>query len=146
MFRPQYKYKRTFIGSLPSGVDLYDALTKIVTEEDIRIGKITAIGAVTCAIIGFFDQNKKEYLNIEISGGFEILSCIGNVSVRDGKPFVHVHITLSNKVGKVFGGHLMSGAKVFACEVFVDEYSGEDLMRERDEATDLFLWKNKNLI
>ncbi len=146
MFRPQYKYKRTFIGSLPSGVDLYDALTKIVTEEDIRIGKIKTIGAVTSAIIGFFDQNKKEYLNIEMKGGFEILSCIGNVSVRDGKPFVHAHITLSDRDGKVFGGHLIPGTKVFACEVFIDEFTGEDLVRERDEETDLFLWKNKNLI
>ncbi|MDP2207171.1 MAG: DNA-binding protein [Bacteroidota bacterium] len=146
MFRPQYKYKRTFIGSLPSGVDLYDVLTKIVTEEDIRTGNIKAIGAVTSAIIGFFDQNKKEYLNIEIKGGFEILSCIGNVSVRDCKPFVHAHITLSDKDGKVFGGHLMPGTKVFACEVFIDEFTGEDLVRERDEETDLFLWKNKNLI
>lgn len=146
MFRPHYKYKRTFIGSIPWGVDLYDALTKIVTEEDIRIGKITAIGAVTNAVIVFFDQNTKEYKNIELNGGFEILSCIGNVSNREGKLFVHAHITISDKEGKVFGGHLMPGTKVFACEVFIDEYTGEDFVREKDTSTNLFLWKNKNLI
>ncbi len=146
MFRPPYKYKRTFIGSIPSGSDLYEALTKIITEEDIRTGNITAIGAVTNAIIGYFDQNKKEYLKIELNSGYEILSCIGNVSVREGKPFVHAHITLSDKEGNVFGGHLMPGTKVFACEVFIDEYTGEDLVREKDTSTNLFLWKNKNLI
>lgn len=146
MFRPPYKYKRTFIGSIPSGSDLYEALTKIITEEDIRTGNITAIGAVTNAIIGYFDQNKKEYLKIELNSGYEILSCIGNVSVREGKPFVHAHITLSDKEGKVFGGHLMPGTKVFACEVFIDEYTGEDLVRERDKDVDLFLWKNRNLV
>lgn len=146
MFRPQYKYKRTFIGSLPSEVDLYDALSKIVLEENIRIGKIITIGAVTNAVVGFFDQNIKEYKKIELNGGFEILTCIGNVSVRDGKPFVHVHITLSDKDGKVFGGHLMPGTKVFACEVIIDEYTGEDLVREKDKDIDLFLWKNRNLV
>lgn len=146
MFRLQYKYKRTFIGSIPSDADLYDTLSKIVIEEDIRIGKIMAIGAVTNAVIGYFDQNKKEYLKIELHDGFEILSCIGNVSVRDGKPFVHAHITLSDREGKVFGGHLMPGTKVFACEVFIDEYAGEDLIREKDASTDLFLWKNKYII
>lgn len=146
MFRPQYKYKRTFIGSIPWGVDLYDALTTIVTEEDIRIGKVTAIGAVTKAVIGYFDQNQKEYKKIELDGGFEILNCTGNVSVRESKPFIHAHITLGDKDGKVFGGHLMPGTKVFACEVFIDEYTGEDLVREKDKDTDLFLWKNKNLI
>ncbi|MDI6803115.1 MAG: DNA-binding protein [Bacteroidota bacterium] len=146
MFRLQYKYKRSFIGAIPSGSDLYDALTKIVTEEDIRIGKVTAIGAVTNAIIGYFDQIKKEYNTIELNGGYEILNCTGNVSIREGKPFVHTHITLSDKEGKVFGGHLMPGTKVFACEVFIDEYTGEDLVREKEETTNLFLWKNKNLI
>jgi hypothetical protein len=146
MFRPQYKYKRTFIGSIPCSSDLYETLTKIVIEEDIRIGKVTAIGAVTNAIIGYFDQNKKEYIKIELNGGYEILSCIGNVSVREGKPFVHAHITLSDKEGKVFGGHLMPGTKVFACEVIIDEYTGEDLVRERDKDVDLFLWKNRKLV
>jgi predicted DNA-binding protein with PD1-like motif len=146
VYRPQYKYKRTFIGSIPSDADLYNALSKIVIEEDIRIGKITAIGAVMNAVIGYFDQNKKEYIKIKLNGGFEILNCTGNVSVRKGKPFVHTHITLSDKEGKVFGGHLMSGTKVFACEVFIDEFTGEDLMREKDTSTGLFLWKNKNLI
>jgi hypothetical protein len=146
MFRPQYKYKRTFIGSIPCSSDLYETLTKIVIEEDIRIGKVTAIGAVTNAAIGYFDQNTKEYKNIELNSGYEILSCIGNVSVREGKPFVHAHITLSDKDGKVFGGHLMPGTKVFACEVFIDEYTGEDLVREKEETTNLFLWKNNNLV
>jgi len=146
VYRPQYKYKRTFIGSIPSDADLYNALSKIVIEEDIRIGKITAIGAVTNAVIGYFDQNKKEYIKIELNSGFEILSCIGNVSVREGKSFVHAHIILGNKEGKVFGGHLMPGTKVFACEVFIEEYSGEDLVREKDSTTDLYLWKNKDLV
>lgn len=146
MFRPQYKYKRTFIGSIPQSSDLYESITKIVTEEDIRTGNITAIGAVTNAVIGYFDQNKKEYIKIEQNGGFEILNCTGNVSVREGKPFVHAHITLSDKDGKVFGGHLMPGTKVFACEVSIDEYTGEDLVREKDLTKELFLWKNKDLV
>ncbi len=146
MFRPQYKYKRTFIGSISSGTDLYESLTKIVTEEDVRTGNIKAIGAVTNAAIGYFDQNKKEYIKIELDGGYEILNCIGNVSIRDGKPFVHAHITFGNKDGKVFGGHLMPGTQVFACEVFIDEYTGEDLVREKDSTKELFLWKNKELI
>lgn len=145
MFRIQYKYKRTFIGSIPKDSDLYESLTKIVIEKDIRIGKITAIGAVTNAVLGYYNQQSLEYKNIELSGGYEILNCIGNVSVREGKPFVHAHITLGDKDGKVFGGHLMNGTKVFACEVFIDEYTGEDLQRGKEETTDLFLWENKNL-
>jgi len=146
VFRPQYKYKRTFVGNIPHGADLSESFNKIVIEEDIRVGKITAIGAVKQAVIGYFDQNTKEYKTIELDGGYEILNCTGNVSTRDRKLFVHAHITLGDKDGKVFGGHLMPGTKVFACEVIIDEFTGEDLIREKDRTTELFLWKNKDLI
>lgn len=146
MFRANYKYKRTFIGNIPKGSDLYEAISTIALHEDIRIGKLTAIGAVTEAVIGFYDQNKNEYLKIHLSSEHEILQCSGNISLKDGKPFVHAHIILSNKDGSVFGGHLMNGTKVFACELVIDEYGGEDLKREKDNSTNLFLWKDKNLI
>ncbi len=145
MYRTQYKYKRTFIGAIAKDFDLYESLTKIVIEEDIRVGKITALGAVTEAVIGYYDQNLLEYKNIELKAGYEILNCTGNISMRDNKPFVHAHLTLGDKDGNSFGGHLMPGTKVWACEVFIDEYSGEDLIREKNEETNLFLWKNKDL-
>jgi uncharacterized protein len=146
VYRVQHKYKRTFIGSIPQGADLSESLNKIVIEEDIRIGKVKAIGAVTQAVIGYFNQSTKAYENIILSGGHEILSLIGNVSIKEKKLFVHAHITLGDKDGKTYGGHLMPGTKVFVCEVIIDEYSGEDLVREKDKDTDLFLWKNRNLV
>lgn len=146
MFKANYNYKRTFIGNIPKGSDLYEAITTIAVQEDIRVGKLIAIGAVSEAVIGFYDQNKNEYIKIILPSEHEILLCSGNISLKDGKPFVHAHITLSDKEGKVFGGHLMIGTKVFACELIIDEYVGEDLKREKDELTNLFLWKGKSLI
>jgi len=142
MFRPKYKIKHTFIGSLKYNSDLYESITKIAIDEDICIGKVTAIGAVTSAVIGYFDQNKKQYNSINLSDGHEILNCTGNISLKEGKPFLHAHIILGNKDGKVFGGHLLPNTKVFACEVFIDEYTGEDLIRQKDNQTELSLWKN----
>ena len=146
MYRVQHKYKRTFIGSLPIGADLSESLNQIVIVEDIRVGKVKAIGAVIEAVVGYFNQTTNSYETIRLNSGHEILSLIGNVSIKERKPFVHAHITLSDKGGKVFGGHLMPGTKIFACEVFIDEYTGEDLVREKDQTTDLFLWKNRNLV
>jgi predicted DNA-binding protein with PD1-like motif len=146
MYRVQYKYRRTFIGSIPQDTDLSESLNKIVIEEDIRVGQVKAIGAVTEAVVGYFNQTTNAYESTKLSGGHEIVSLIGNLSIKEKKPFVHAHITLSDKDGKVFGGHLMPGTKVFACEVIIDEYTGEDLVREKEQTTGLFLWKNKDLI
>lgn len=140
----QAKLKRTFVGQLTLGVDLYEGMTKIVQDEDIKLGRILAIGATTHAVLAFYDPAQKKYLNMEFPGSMEILACNGNVSLRDGKPFVHIHILLGDRQGKVFGGHVMPGTKVFACEVFIDEFEGEELQRAYDEKTGLYLWQKSS--
>ena len=136
-----WKPKRTHVYSLPYGADLYEELTKIVLASQITRGRVTAIGATTHAIVAYYDQLTKKYNPLEFPGGMEILNLQGNVSVRDGKPFVHVHITLGDRDGKVFGGHLLPGTKLWACEVFIDEFEGDELVRSYDEKTGLYLWK-----
>ena len=140
-----YKLKRTIIGQFQHGTDLLEGLTQLVQKENIRCGRIHGIGATTHAIVAYYDQSAKKYNSMEFKGGMEILNLQGNVSIRDGKPFVHVHILLSDPHGKVFGGHLMPGTKLWACEVFIDEFEGEELVRGQDERTGLFLWKTGNL-
>ena len=136
-----YKIKRTIIGQFPYGVDLFDELTKFVQKENIRCGRLHGIGATTHAVVAYYDQNTKKYNTMEFSGGMEILNLTGNVSIRDGKSFIHVHMLLGDPQGKVFGGHLLPGTKLWACEVFIDEFEGEELLRGQDEKTGLFLWK-----
>ena len=138
---PVSHLRRIIVGQLPYGSDLLEGLTEIVQRENIRLGRIQGIGATTHAIVAYYDQNTKTYNPLEFSSGMEILSLSGNVSMRDGKPFVHVHILLSDQEGKVFGGHLMKGTSLFACEVTIDEFEGELLERGKDERTGLFLWK-----
>ncbi len=140
-----YKLKRTLIGQLPHGADLFESLTEIVQRENIRLGRISGIGATTHAIVAYYDQNTKKYNSLEFSGGMEILSLSGNVSIRDEKPFVHVHILLGDAKGNVFGGHLLPGTKLFACEVTIDEFDGNGLVRGFDERTGLWLWKENNI-
>src|SRR6266852_1945329 len=136
-----YKYRRTIIGQLPFGSDLYEGLTRFVQQENIRLGRIQAIGATTHAVVAFYDQNTKTYNPLEFSGGMEILNLSGNVSIRDGEPFVHVHLLLGDAKGNVFGGHLLRGTKLFACEVTIDEFEGDDLVRALHDQTGLHLWK-----
>ncbi len=140
-----YRVTRTILGQLPYGSDLYDELTAIVRRENIRLGRVQALGATTHARVAYYDQLTKTYNPIEFPGGMEILNLHGNVSVRDGQPFVHVHILLGDAGGKVFGGHVLPGTKLFACEVFIDELDGPHLDRHPDERTGLHLWDSGQL-
>jgi uncharacterized protein len=136
-----YILKRTIIGQFPYGTDLLEELTQFVQKENIRCGRVHGIGATIHAIVAYYDQSTKKYCPMEFGGGMEILNLTGNVSIRDGKPFVHVHILLGDPDGKIFGGHLMPGTKLWACEIFIDEFEGDELVREQNEKTGLFLWK-----
>jgi len=115
------------------------SITASAESLGIKTGAVTAIGALKRAEIGYYDQNSHEYKAIEVDRPMEITSLIGNLSIRDGVPFLHAHATLADSEGKLLGGHLSSGI-VFAAEVYIRELVGRPLVRRHDPTTDLFLW------
>lgn len=133
--------KHIFIGKLDHGADLLEELTNICKEKNINLGKVEALGAVQKVNLGYYDQTKKQYNFFEIDKHLEITNLIGNISLKDGQPMVHAHITVSDSEGKAFGGHLAPGTIVFACEFIITVLDGPKLTRDHDEVTGLPLWK-----
>jgi uncharacterized protein len=138
---PVYETGKIILERLPHDSDLLAAMTELARRDDIKLGSISAIGAVKRARIGFYDQTKREYRERDIVEPMEISSCLGNISMKDGEIFVHAHVTLADREGRVMGGHLCSGTIVFAAECRITELKGESLDRGYDETTGLSLWK-----
>ena len=128
------------MGKLSCGCDLLEELTNISTERDVKLGRIEAIGAVQKARIGFYNQETRIYQFIALDHPLEITNLIGNISLKDGNPFVHAHITLSDESGKSYGGHLAPGTVIFACEFILEAFDGPAYNRCFDEETGLPLW------
>lgn len=126
---------------IKTGEDLWESITRFCQENNIQAGIVLAIGALQKAKFGYYDQKEKRYLENSIEEPVEIVSCLGNISLKEGKPFVHAHLSLANKEGKVFGGHLTPGCIVFACECSIIELEGERLERTLDQITNLPLWR-----
>ncbi|MFH1452753.1 MAG: PPC domain-containing DNA-binding protein [Armatimonadota bacterium] len=135
------KLGRTIAGKMAFGADLLEELEKFVIDNDIKCGTFSIIGAVQKGSFGFFSREEKKYETVEVNEQCEILHCTGNISLRDGSPFIHAHITLSDKTGKAFGGHLVKGCVVFVGEVIIQEIVDINLVREYDKDTELYLWK-----
>lgn len=140
MLLNSYSIKKIYMGRLSNNDDLIESLNKIVTENFIKIGVINLIGAVKKATIAFYDQNEYKYNCKVFNEDLEILNCTGNISIKDGIPMVHCHITLSDKEGKAFGGHLMPDTIIFAAEYTIYELEGKELVRNFDPITKLALW------
>jgi uncharacterized protein len=126
---------------LPMGSDLLEGLTQTVNGMGMRAGTVQVIGAVSGLVLGYYHQDRKEYETLDLPGHWEIASGLGNVSIRDGAPFVHVHIVASGADGRAVGGHLMPGTIVFAAEAYLRALDGDAPIRTPDEATGLALWE-----
>jgi len=124
---------------------LLESLTEFAKKKSIEFAEIFFIGAVQNAKVMYFDQEKKEYVHHNFLGGYEVLSGIGNISLLDGEPFVHVHITLADKEGKAMGGHLDEGTKVWLIEASIHQYNGlgmKPIERKFDYALCLNVWED----
>ena len=139
----QVRPGRIFMGRVSRGGDLLGEIADICAREMIHLGRIEAIGAVTRACIGVYHQQSREYRRSIINEPLEIVSFSGNVSTKDGQPFVHAHVLFSDIKGTTYGGHLVPGTTVFACEFVIEAFEGPELLREYDEETGLHLWNMK---
>jgi len=139
--KAEIKPVRKIMGRLAKGADLLGALEEQCRLHNITLGEVWAIGAVTKARIGYYKQDIQKYMFLDLNRPMEILTLIGNVSLKDGQPMVHAHVSLSDEAGRAYGGHLAAGAPVFACEFVIQECKSEKVFqRALDEETGLFLW------
>jgi predicted DNA-binding protein with PD1-like motif len=134
-----------YMGRLKKGTDIIRSVEDFCAQRDIRAAWINIIGALDKATISYYDQEKHQYFHRELQGEYEIVSCSGNVSMKDGKPFAHLHIALSDTNYQTLGGHLWpETVSVFAAEFVLFELEPaedmEELTRCPDAETGLALW------
>jgi predicted DNA-binding protein with PD1-like motif len=130
---------RHFLVRAEHDSDIISFVTDVAKENGVITATFTAIGALKYAKLGFYDQKRHEYVETVLSAPQEIASCVGNISVKEEKTFVHAHAVLADSEGNTKAGHLLEG-KVFAAEVHLSELIGEKVVRKKDEVTGLFLW------
>ena len=130
---------RSLLARLDHGEEIIGQITDVARERKIKAAAISAIGALSQADLGFYDQAGREYRVRRVEVPMEITSCTGNISLLEGEPFVHAHAVLADSSGTVLAGHLVRGT-IFAAELFVQELAEADLHRSWDKQTGLKLW------
>lgn len=120
--------------------DLYDTITGYVKRHHIEAAWVTFLGAVKRASLRYYDQEQKTYVDFSIDEPLEVVAGVGNVSVLDGEPFLHIHAAFADESGAGRGGHVSSGTVVFALEVSIQVLDGEPPVRLPDDCTGLTLW------
>ena len=103
------EYKRIenkIIFRLEMDEGLMESAQRIATVENVKLASINGIGACSKIEMGYIDLSIKEYVFKTFEGNLEILQATGNITLKDGEPFPHIHISVANEECKAFGGHL----------------------------------------
>jgi len=103
------EYKRIgdkIVFRLEMGDRLMESAQKIAANENVKLASISGIGACSKIEMGYIDLSIKEYIFKTFEGNMEILQATGNITLKDGEPFPHIHISVANEECKAFGGHL----------------------------------------
>ena len=107
--------------------------------KGVECAWLNGIGALENPEIGYYSINDKSYHRKHFKGEFELTSLIGNITMKEGKPFAHTHITFSDTNYKVFGGHLFD-AKITAAGEFIMQLGDDDINRKMNQGIGLSLW------
>jgi uncharacterized protein len=134
---------KIFAIRLHPGQDLMDELVKFAAAKKLKAGfLVTCVGSLTKARLRFANNSHAT----EVEGPFEICSLVGTLSpppeetvVTPGEaldPMPHLHISLADGSGKMVGGHLLEGCKIYTtAEIVIGEATELVFSRPVDPAT-----------
>lgn len=113
------KIKEGYIVRLEKREKIVETLLKFCEDNEIKTGHITGLGAVSEVELAHYSLENKEYSEKKITEPLEIINMTGNITEMDGKPYLHIHITIADKDMKTLGGHLKECIVSATCEIII---------------------------
>jgi predicted DNA-binding protein with PD1-like motif len=122
--------------SLKAGAKVPEDILSIARREKIATARVEAIGGVRKLRLAFFNHDAKKYEEHDYNEFLEVTSMLGNITTKDGGPFLHAHGNFGRRDLTVLGGHIMSAEIFPILEVVVTPTSNRAL-RKFDDALGL---------
>lgn len=117
---------------LKPGADLKQSIESYAMDNKISGSVITCVAGLESVVIRMAGATPDSQDVRTYEGKFEVVSLVGTLS-PDG---VHLHIAVSDKDGKVLGGHLKDGSIVgFTAEIVLGIEQDKKFSRQPDEQT-----------
>lgn len=128
------KFNNKIVARIDKGEEILEKIKEIALNENIKLANINALGAVGEFTVGVFKAKEKKYYSNSFEGDFEIVSLTGTINTMNDKFYSHLHMSVGNDKGEVFGGHLNKAIVSATCEMViniidgtVDRYFNEDI-------------------
>ena len=125
--------------TLAKGDNINKTFESFAEVKGVGCAWLNGIGALENPEIGYYSLEDKSYHRKTFKGEYELTSLIGNITLKEGKPFSHTHITFSDTEFRVFGGHLFN-ANITAAGEFIMQLGSDEINREMNARIGLPLW------
>jgi predicted DNA-binding protein with PD1-like motif len=132
------EFKGGYLLRLDRGEEITDTLERFLEKNRIHGGTVTGLGGIEDAELGYYDLPTKTYQRTTIPGNLELIVYSGNITLVDGKPFVHAHAVVSGPDFRPHAGHFFQ-ARVALTGEFVVQPADWEVAREEDARTGLKL-------
>ena len=129
--------------TLSQGELINKTFENFTKEHRIAFAWLNGIGAMQDPEIGYYSLESKSYHKKIFNGDYELISLIGNITIKDGECFSHTHITFSDTNYQVLGGHLFD-AKITAAGEFIMIPGKKEITRKINSNIGLALWCLEN--
>ena len=125
--------------TLAKGDNINKTFESFAEVKGVGCAWLNGIGALENPEIGYYSLEDKSYYRKTFKGEYELTSLIGNITLKEGKPFSHTHINFSDTEFRVFGGHLFN-ANITAAGEFIMQFGSDEINREMNADIGLPLW------
>jgi uncharacterized protein len=121
-----------------TGEHAAEAVMEVLRREQITYASLTGLGAVRWARFAYYNATTRSYEEHEIEEQMEVISLVGNTTLRDEAPFIHWHVALARRDMTMIGGHFLDAVIRPTLEVWLRRESTE-VHRVYDEDSGLAL-------
>jgi predicted DNA-binding protein with PD1-like motif len=108
-----------FQANFSAGDEILSGLTDLAIKREIKSGYITGLGGLSGALLAFGDPKINAFKKVPITEKCELVSLVGDISERDGKPVVHLHAVVAFADGSTKAGHVMEAHVAPIAEIAV---------------------------
>ena len=129
----------TYLLRLDAGEEVFAAVARFAEDRRIDAGSVSGIGSVHHAVLGYYEREARQYARRTVESDAEVVALTGNIAVKEGRAFPHLHVVLGTRDFQALAGHLFEAIVAATCELTVRPLQGI-VMRNLDETTGLWLW------
>ena len=130
--------KNIFVLRIKPNEELFSSILNFAKQNKIKSGFFYGLGACQKCILGRYNEKTKNYNWKKINKQMEIGNLVGNLTIKENEPYLHIHAVLSDKNLKAISGHLKEMIIYPTCEIMFFKFD-KLIKRKFNSLTGLYL-------